>query len=354
MKIIDRYLAKTIINATLLIVLMLASLTFFVTIVREVTDLGTGTYGFFGALEYVLLDLPKQVYQLFPMASLLGVVFGLSTLANHNELTVLRASGYSLHEITKSVTRAILFLLVVATLLGELLAPLAESYADTRKALLTSNGQTLTTRVGTWIRDGQNFIYIHTILGNSHLKGISRYQFDNQNHLISASYAKTGTYLHHNWLMQDIVTSHITLKKIETTRSATADWQLTINPKLLRIAQAEAEEMSLPQLYTYIDYLKTNNLNYTNYSLNFWQRIFQPLATVVMVWLAIPFVFGSLRSVTMSLRLIMGIVVGFSFYMLNQLFGPLTMVYQLSPFFAALIPTLLFALAAQKLMKKVS
>ena len=147
----------------------------------------------------MLLDLPKQIYLLFPVASLIGVMLGLGLLANHSELTVLRASGVSINQITFAVLKASILVLVIATIIGEWVAPITANMATDRKAILTSNGLSLTTRQGTWIRDGRNFIYIHTILDNSHLEGVSRYQLDEHNKLLEVSYAKNGTYEHHQW-----------------------------------------------------------------------------------------------------------------------------------------------------------
>lgn len=354
MKIVDRYLTKTIVHSTALVILMVASLAFFITILREIGTIGTGNYGLLGAVEYVLMDLPGKLYNLFPIMVLVGTVLGLSLLANHFELTILRASGMSLYRITQAVMKATLLMLIVATLIGEWLAPLAQNLADTHKALLTSNGQTLTTREGTWMRDGRNYIYIHQIVNSNHLNGISLYEFDEKNNLIRASYAKSGFYQKKYWHMQNITSSNISLNKIDSNHNDSALWKLGINPKVLNIAAVDAEQMSLKQLFYYIRYLENNNLNSSNYSLVFWQRLFQPLTTLIMVWLAMPFVFGSLRSATLGLRLMMGVTIGFVFYILNQFFSPISIVYQWPPFIAAVFPILLFAIAAYFLMKRLS
>lgn len=354
MKITDRYIGRTVINATLLVAILFIGLSVFISLIRQLDDIGTGAYGLFAVIKYVILDLPQQVYVVFPIISLVGIMLGLSMLANHSELTILRASGVSLNQIVMAVLKASMVLLVVATLLGEWLAPMAEHAAADYKELLTSNGQTLTTREGTWMRDGENFIYIRLIINNTHLEGITRYQFDQQRKLAEVSYAKSGAYENHQWIMQDVVSSKINLQQVTSQRVATATWKLSINPQLLRIAIVDPAAMSLPQLYNYMHYLKTNNLNSDEYTLPFWQRVFRPLATIVMMLLAIPFVFGSLRTVTISLRLVVGIMVGFVFSLTNQFFGPISVVYQWPPVLAALLPTLIFAVAAYWLLRRAS
>lgn len=354
MKIIDRYLGKTVISTILLVLLLFIGLGVFISLIIQLNDLGMGEYGIFAALEYVLLDLPKQIYMLFPVATLIGVMLGLGLLANHSELTVLRASGVSINQIAFAVLKAAMLVLILATIIGEWVAPYTANYAESHKAVLTSNGQSITTRQGTWIRDGKNFIYIHMILDNSHLEGITRYQLDDHNRLLEVSYARKGAYEKHQWHMQNIASSKITSQKITAEHAANAYWNLAINPKVLHISTVDPDSMTLVQLYNYIRYLKTNNLNTNDYTLTFWQRAFQPLATILMILLAIPFVFGSMRNVSMSLRLMIGIMVGLIFSFVNQFFGPFSIVYQWPPLLAALLPILLFALLAFWLLKRAS
>lgn len=353
MKIIDRYIGKTVIGTTLLVVLMLTVVTIFISLLQEISTIGTGDYGIFAAIEYAILTLPQQVYSFFPMAALVGVSLGLGILANHSELTVMRASGVSLGKITIAVMKASIVLLIVATILGEWIGPTAEHFAENQKSLLTTKSQTLVTNQGIWVRDGNNYIYINQLLNNNFIKGVSRYEFDQNNSLISASYAENGVYKGKSWYMTNIATSLISLNGIQTNYAANAVWNLSLNPKFIRISAIDPSEMTLKQLFEYLLYLKINNLNTSSYALSFWQRILQPFATLVMVWLAIPFAFGQLRNASMGLRLMAGITLGFGFYILNEFFGPISIVYQTPPFLAALIPMLIFAAAAYFLQKQV-
>ena len=92
----------------------------------------------------------------------------------------------------------------------------------------------------------------------------------------------------------------------------------------------------------YLDYLKANKQDSGRYELAFWRKIFQPLTIAVMLFMALSFIFGPLRSVTMGARIVLGIITGFAFYMTNQIFGPISLVYRLPPVFGAVLPSLLF------------
>jgi lipopolysaccharide export system permease protein len=351
MKIIERYLGKTVISTTLSVLGILLTLFALIKLIAETRDIGSGHYTLLSAFYYVLLTLPSQFYTFSPIAILLGSILGLSLLARHSELTILNASGVSLYQIAWSLFKATLLIVCFTVLIGEGIAPRAARLAESHKAFLTTSGQTLMTQQGSlWIRDGHNFIYIQSILNQTHLNNVSRYQFDDHNNLLKASFAKQVNYEKNNWDAYDVATSNLTPKKITAQHAEHEIWPLSFSPKLLNISIVLPEQMSLKQLNEYIRYRKKNLLNTSQYSLAFWQRVLQPFAIWIMMCLAIPFTFKHLRSLATSLRTIAGITVGFGFYLLNEFFGPFSIVYKWPPFLAALLPLLIFTLIAGVLM----
>ncbi|MES2998260.1 MAG: LPS export ABC transporter permease LptG [Pseudomonadota bacterium] len=351
MKIIERYLGKTVISTTLSLLGVLLALFALIRLMAETRDIGYGHYTLLSAFYYVLLTLPSQFYSFSPIAILLGSILGLSLLAKHSELTVLNASGVSLYQIAWSLFKSTLLIVFFIVLIGEGLAPRAARLAESHKSFLTTSGQTLMTQQGSlWIRDGHNFIYIQSILNPTHLNKVSRYQFDDHNNLLNASFAKQVNYENNRWNAYDVSTSQLSPKKVIASHDKHESWPLSFSPKLLNISIIQPEEMSLRQLHEYIDYRRKNLLNTSQYSLAFWQRILQPFAIWIMMCLAIPFTFKHLRSLATSLRTIAGVAVGFGFYFLNEFFAPFAIVYQWPAFLAALLPLLIFTLIAALLM----
>lgn len=352
MKIIDRYLGRTIISTTLSVLGILLVLFSLIKLIAETRDIGYGHYTLACAFYYVLLTLPSQFYSFFPVAILLGSILGLSVLAKHSELMILHSNGVSLYQMAWSLIKATLLMVFLTVLIGEGLAPRAARLAENYKSSLTTDGQTLITQQGAvWIRDGHNYIYIQSILDPTHLNKVSRYQFDDNNNLLTASFAKQVNYERNVWNANDIATSIISLKKIQAKHIAHEIWPLSFSPKLLNISIIKPEEMSLRQLNDYIRYRRKNLLNISQYSLAFWQRVLQPAAIWVMLCLAIPFTFKHLRTLATSLKTIAGVAVGFGFYLLNDFFGPFAIVYQWPPFLAALLPILIFMFIAIILMR---
>ena len=342
MKIITKHIGVTVISATLLVLLILIGLQTFISFVAQLNDLGKGHYGLWQAMIYVPLTLPSSVYAFFPMAGLLGSLLGLGYLASNSELIIMRTSGVSMLRIVWAVLCAALVMLFFMTIIGELVSPFSMHYAKTEKAIAKSGGQALNTKTGIWMRDGDNFIHIDSAIPGLSLNGISQYQFNNDHQLLKTVYAKTAIRKNHQWLLQNIVETKFKGYSAKSDVVTQRPWSVKVNPELMQISEIDPAEMSLHKLSQVIHYRKANGLTVRSYQLEFWQRVLQPLSTLVMIFLAIPFIFGPLRSVPMGLRIVTGVVVGFSFYLLNQFLGPFSLVYQIPPFVGAVLPSLLF------------
>lgn len=345
MKLLNWYICRTLLGTTLIVLIALMSMDFFIQLLNELDDIGRGNYGILQAIIYVFMILPKDVYQLFPMAGLIGCLLGLGLLASNSELIVMRAAGFSLAQITKAVFMAIFIMVFFVSILGEVIGPSSILHGERYKAFARSGGQALATAQGIWLRDGQDYVHIQTVRSNNELEGVTRYSFNLQHQMTHITYAAMAHYTKGVWQLHNILTSTISPNdQVTNSVAQTGSWTLQLSPAVLKIAQIDPDEMSLIKLYKWIQYRKHNGLLYNNYALTLWQRLMQPLATCVMMLLAIPFIFGPLRSATMGLRLVAGVIVGFSFYILNQVFGPISLVYQFPPILAALLPTLAFAI----------
>lgn len=341
MKLLNRYIVQTLMSMTFIVAVAIMGLDFFIQLLGEFSEFGKGNYHLINGIGYVLLNMPSDFYQLFPMMGLIGSMLGLGLLAGHSELIIMRTSGMSMLQLIKAVMYAILIMVAISTVLGEWIGPLASHQAIVNKSIDKSGGQGIATQQGVWLRDQNNFIHIEEVTTPTQILGITQYAFNQQRQLSTVSFAASGQYQQNQWNMQD-VTQSVIGSDIKAIHMAHAIWTMQLNPLILKLATVDPTDMTLPKLYRYNSYRKANALEYAHSALIFWQRIAQPLATMVMMLLAIPFIFGPLRTVTMGLRLVAGIVVGFSFFLFNQFFGPLSLVYNLPPLLAALIPTTLF------------
>lgn len=357
MRRIDWYIARHIFSSVLLVLMVLVGLFAFFTFIEEVKDIGKANYDIWSAIQYVGLTLPLFIYELFPSAALLGGLLGLGTLANHHELTVIRASGVSTLRLAWSVTQIGLLLTIVVMLIGETLAPLGERTADNlRKAAQTQgNGQQriFQTRYGFWARDGNAFVNIRTILPDGGFGDITLYEFSAPHQLSKHTLARRAYYnLAGFWELQDVRQTTFSHDRVQQKHLPRLQWQAILNPDLIKTVVVQPHKLSSWGLYQYINYLRQSEQRTTQYELAFWNRISYPLVSLTMLLLAMPLVFGSMRSVSIGQRIVMGALLGIGFYMLNQTVGNVGLVYELSPLLSAFAPALIFLLLALGLMRR--
>lgn len=352
MKLVEQYVAKTVLSSIALVTLMLAGLQIFILFVNQLGDLGKAHYGLLSASAFVFLQLPYQVYLFFPMASLLGCLIGLGMMANHRELVIMRASGMSIWQVTLSVFKAAVGLILILTLLGETVVPQLSRAANDKKMAALSNGQTLRTAKGMWLRYQNDFITIGTVDSSTALSHVSQFRFDASHHLRLARQMAHIDYEQGGWNATQVDETLITDDRTQSRHLPTLKWDVPLKPAVFGLSSSEPDEMTLHELRQFIRAQKVTKQSVIHYELDFWQRIFQPITTLVMMMLAIPFIFGPLRSSTMGAKLLAGATVGFGFHILNRFFGPLSQVFQWSPILAAIGPTGVFALVGALLMRR--
>ena len=353
MKLLDRYIAKTVLAAIALVTLMLAGLQIFILFVNQLGDIGKADYGVAEAAFYVFLQLPYQIYLFFPMASLLGCLIGLGIMANHRELVVMRAAGMSIAQMTQALLKAAMLVILVVTLMGETIVPKLAYLANDQKMQALNDGQTLRTAKGVWLRYRNDFITIGTIMPGNQLLNVEQFHFDKGHYLRLARRMDRIDYEHGVWHAYGVAETTIHNDKTEVRHVDEMPWDVALLPNSLNGSGSEPDEMTLIELRHYLQAQKMSHQAAYNYHLAYLQRLVQPLTTMVMMVLAIPFIFGPLRSSTMGSKLLAGAAVGFGFHLINHFFGPFCMVFQWPVEVAAFVPTAVFALLGVYLMRRV-
>lgn len=352
MQLLDRYIAKTVSGSIALVILMLTGLQIFILFVNQLGDLGKADYGITQAMMFILLGMPYQVYLFFPMASLLGCLIGLGIMANHRELVVVRAAGMSIGQVTLVVLRVAVVMILLVTLVGELLLPKLVLLANDHKMQALSGGQTLRTAKGVWLRHQNDFIAIASVLPKNQLEDVYQFHLNTMHQLQFIRHIDHVSYINGEWKAQGIDETDIGDEQTHASHKEDMLWDVPLKPNLLTVGSIEPDEMTFYELHQFLKAQKISHQTAQNYQLGYWQRLVQPFTTVVMMMLAIPFIFGPLRSSTMGSKLLLGATVGFGFYIMNRFFGSLSQIYQFSSLVAAISPTILFAILGLYLMRR--
>ncbi len=348
---LDRYIGTSVLLAILAVLGVILGLATLFAFIDEMSDISP-TYGLGDVAWFVLLTAPRRLYDMLPMAALIGCLIGLGTLASNSELTIMRAAGVSVSRIVWAVMKPMLVLMVCGLLVGEYIAPVTEAKAQADRSLAQGIGDAQSGRHGLWHREGQQFIHINTVQPNGLLYGVTRYTFDGERHIERASFAKKAQYTDGHWNLSDVATTVFHGDRTEVINSPAEQWDVTVTPQLLSTVVMAPESLSMSGLWSYIHYLSDQGLRNSTYWLAFWTKILQPLVTAALVLMAISFIFGPLRSVTLGQRVFTGVLVGFTFRIVQDLLGPSSLVFGFPPLLAVVIPSLFCAVVGWWLLRR--
>jgi lipopolysaccharide export system permease protein len=334
----DRYIASTMFKATGMTLVVLVIMLVFFGFIDEMDDVGRGDYQLFDAFLVAVLSAPRYVFEVFPVAALIGSLIGLGAMAAHGELIAMRGSGFSMRQIVLAVMKAGIVMMLLVFLFGELVAPVSEQWGEQHRMEKTEQKVTLKSRYGFWARDGRAFVNIRTILPGAGIEDIFIYEFDDAQRLVLSTYAKRAEHRGDHWMLFGIRQSEIAETGVSNRRLRQARWDSLLDPGLLNAVVIEPTMLPIDELYRYIQVMRDNDQSATEYEVAFWVKLATPIATLVMLFITVPFVLAHQRTASVGQRIFLGLMLGMAFYMLNRGMSYVAVVYELDPMVSALIP----------------
>lgn len=343
MRTLRRYLAREIVVATGLMLLAFLALFAFFDFIAELDEVGRAGYRLKHALIFVTLSLPSRAYEVFPIAALIGTLFALTQLARNSEITVMRTSGLSTRRALTALVQIGLLFAAMTFVLGEFIAPPLERVAQ--KWRLRSTNMTLPQemRSGFWVRDGRLFVNAQRVQPDRGLEGVRIFEFDGQHRLVAISDAARGEYrVGVGWRLSEVVQTRFGTDRTEVVRLPQIEWQSELTPEMMSVVMVVPERMSLRSLYAYIRHLQDNAQKTGRHEVALWKKLAYPFACIVMMCLALPFAFVHHRSGAVGAKVLLGVMIGMSFQLLNGLFTNLGVINAWPPVLSALAPSAVF------------
>lgn len=349
-----RYLAREILSATALVLLAFVGLFAFFDFINELEDVGKGGYTLYQAFVYVLLSLPALVYELMPIAVLIGSLYALATLARHSEITVMRASGMSNLVLMRTLGLIGGVFVAFTFLVGEYLAPPAATAAQEWKLNATNATVSQQLRSGLWVKDGRLVINVRTLMPDRSMRNARVYTFNDNYELVSIAEAKRGVYDGSGeWKLLEVSRTRFLGDRTEVEVLPEIGWRSDLTPEVLGVLMVSPEHMPFDKLWAYISHLRDNNQSADRFEIALWKKMVYPFAVLVMMALAMPFGFIHDRMGGASARIFVGVMLGVAFHLLNGLFSNLGMINAWPPLLAALTPSLIFLAAAGYMLHRV-
>lgn len=347
---LDRYIGRQVMLSILAVLGVLWGLALLFALIDELGSI-RGNYGVPQVLEFVLLTSPRRLYELLPMGALIGCLIGLGTLASSSELTVMRAAGMPLVRIVGAVMAPMLLLMVLGLALSEFVMPRTEVLADFKREMAMNGGRALSSK-GLWHREGNQYVHINAARSDGVMLGITRFVFDDARALQETSFAERAEYAGDHWVLHEVIRTRLTPQRSEVSHESAQTWRVELTPQLVSTLITEPDALSISGLWHYARFLGGQGLDTDPYWLAFWGKVLQPLITASLVILAISFIFGPLRSVTLGQRIFTGVLVGFVFRIIQDLLGPASLVFGFSPLLAVALPGAVCALLGLRMLRR--
>jgi len=342
MKILNRYLNLEVAIPIFWIMVGLIGIFTFFDFIQEMNDLGKGSYNLLSVFSYVILSIPGHVYEIVPIAVLIGSMYAMGQLSENSEFTVIRSSGFSIKRIALTLSLTGLFFTLFTFAVGDLVTPVTEKKAQEIKITAKDAIVTQEFKSGLWIKDSNSFINVEHVLPDSSLSEIHIYEFDKNFHLRTITNAKKGSFKDSEWRLDDINQTIFDQEKISTNSLKSANWKSLIKPEMMNVLLVSPEKMSSMSLIHFIKYLKNNKQKVTRYEVALWEKLIYPLASIAMVIFAIPFGFFQERSGGKNVKIFLGILIGIFYQIMNSSFRYIGLLNDWQPLSCAVIPTLIF------------
>jgi lipopolysaccharide export system permease protein len=348
---LERYFARQIYAAVLFVLFGFLALFAFLNLVQELGNLGNGNYHLREIFLYVLLSSPSDAYELFPIVVLIGTLYVLAHLASNSEFTVMRGSGLSPFGAGLALAKIGIVFVLATFVIGEWIAPNAEEAAKKlrQRAMSSIIGEDLSS--GLWFKDDRAFINVHEARQAHRLEGVKIYEFDSTYRLRAITAAQRGEYRSRGvWALSDVTQTNFTVDGPRVERMPEFEWRSAVTPDMLDALIVKPERMSVWALYKYTQHLASNKQKTERYEIAMWKKLFYPVATMVMMALALPFAYMHARAGMVGVKVFLGIMLGILFYMLNGLFSHVGLLQNWPPIAAAVLPSVAFFLAAVAMM----
>ncbi len=346
---IDHYLARSVSFGVMLAVLIFLSLDVLIAVIGEMRDIGRGEYGVADAFYFVLLTIPRRVYDMFAVSAVVGVLIGLGALAANSELTVLRSVGYSRLRIAMAVVITMLVWALPIGWLGEFVLPNSEFMAQAHRTAHLQKNVGISRHSGVWVRDGQ--VILNALPGLEKSEGqfvrltdVNIYQLNDALQLSEFSSAQEALHDSTAWRMKDVETTRFLPERVTLDAFVEKIWPSRIDPAILAISRTRPKYLSVRDIVRLQQFKQEQDHVSPAYRVALWSKLAYPLLVVASALSGLPFLFGSVRG-GLGQRLTIGVMIGVVLYLLNRTLLNLGEVYALHPAWVTVAPSLAIVLA---------
>ena len=350
MKIRDRYIAKTLLSFTIIVLVVWTSIYSFFNFLAELNSVGKEGYTILSAFTYIILQLPEVAYKQASPIILLGCILGMGHLASTGQLLIFRVSGASILKITLLTLKSSLIFVLFFIFIGEFLAPISSNFAETSKSSAMGNSSASINQNGFWIRDGDNFINVKRNIDGTLFSGITVIEVNLLNQIERVIKSKNAIFDGDSLDMSDSkifsIDESSSFDRISLKERNSYNKTVSFDQDLIDSLEKEPKDLSTWTLSKQIRFLSDNKLRSGVFEVELYKRLIQPVTLIAMILISMLFIFGSSRDVTLGRKIFFGIALGLSFEMLARVASALALSFDFSPLLSSILPSIAVLLVA--------
>ncbi len=343
------YLFKRFFLGLVVSLIVLVSLEIFFSFTAELKYLNVGNYNILTLSKYIIFNIPKSILVMFPYAVLIGSMLSLGAMASDMEFVSMQAAGISVIKIMAIIIMQVFLLSTIFYYISDSIVPAFSNKAEKTKNIAL-NKKVIFHHNGVWFKDKNTYIKISEVYSDENLRDITMYKYNEQNILSSIKTIVEAKYTDNIWTLKKIEETMLTTIPITKKYLALDETKEFIDRKLINIKTHKSTSLSLSDVLKNISYLDMNNLDASTQKKIFWDKIFKPFSTIIMLFLSMPFIFGRHRSSNLSQRVVLGVFIGVAFFIVSSILPNLGMVLGATPLISVLLPNVIFIIAGKYLL----
>jgi lipopolysaccharide export system permease protein len=347
MRIYERYFARQIYLAFIFILFAFSGLFFFFDLINELNTVGHGNYKFQLAVLRVALQTPSRFYEIIPVAALISAIYVFAQMAAASEFTIFRVSGLSTGKALRSLLKIGIPMVLVTYFIGEVVGPYSDQLSERVRLEALGSAVSSDFQSGVWVKDtlteradGEQvtrFVNVGTLNPDTTIADVRIYEFDSLFRLTNVRIAKSGVYQPPgHWKLTDVTDTELgnlppqavnpgdALNPVYRAKQVTLpefSLRSELTPQILSVLLVTPDNMSIFNLFRYIQHLTENHQDTQRYQIAFWRKILYPFAIFVMLILSLPFAYLHTRAGVVGVKVFGGIMIGMSFQLFNTLFS---------------------------------
>ena len=357
MKIRDRYIAKTLLMYSLVVMLVWLSIYSFFNFLSELNSVGTLNYTILEAIKYILLRIPEVAYDQASAVILLGCVLGIGHLATTGQLLIFRVSGLSILRTSWITVKNALVFVILLILIGEVFAPALTKYAESEKSSALGQASLSNDQDGFWIRDGDNFINVENNVDGSLFSGITIFEVNKSNQIERIINSESANFDGKSLNLNDTdiysISSNNKFENIDLKERNIYNKSVAFDQDLIASLEKEPKDLSTYTLIKQIKFLTDNKLRAGVFEVELYNRLVKPISLIAMILLAMLFIFGSNRDATLGRKIFFGVAIGLTFELISRIGGAMSLSFEFSPLLSSFaLPLIVIVITTSMLINK--